>query len=74
MSNFEGILACVDLIDFSFFLLVKIESEFILFFCSKSKSKLLDVLNKVLFKEAKLFLSILTFVVFKSSKCGSFTK
>ncbi len=74
MSNSEGILACIDFVDFSIFLLIKLESEFIFLLSSKSKSELLDVLNKVLFKKRELFLTILAFVVFNSNECGCFTK
>ena len=63
------ILACVDFIDFSIFLFVKWESEFVLFFCSKSKPEFLNVLNRVLLKKRKWILPILTSVVFISNNC-----
>ena len=74
VSNFEWILACIDFIDFSIFLLIKLESEFILFLSSNSNSELLNMLNKVLFKKRKFFFSFLTFVVFNSNECSGFAK
>ena len=53
MTNLEVNFSGVDFIDFSIHLFIELESEFVFFLGSKSKSVLLDVLNEVVLEERK---------------------
>jgi len=51
VTNFEIDLSGIDFIDFSIYLFIKLESEFVLLLCSKSKTVFLNVLDEVLLKK-----------------------
>ena len=56
VPNFKRFLALIYLINFSIHFLIKLKSELILFLCSKSKPKFLNMLNEILFKKRKFIL------------------
>jgi hypothetical protein len=53
VTNLEVNFSGVDFIDFSIFLFIELESEFVFFLGSESESVLLDVLNEVVLEERK---------------------
>jgi hypothetical protein len=55
VTNLEVNFSGVDFIDFSIFLFIELESEFVFFLGSESESVLLDVLNEVVLEDRKRF-------------------
>ena len=74
VPNLELILTCINLINFGIFFCINLKSELILFFCFKSKSVFLNVLDEVLLKKWDRFLAVLASVVFISNQCEGFAK
>ena len=74
VSDCEWILAGVDFIDFSIFLLIDVESELILFLGSITESEFLHVFDEVLFKKSERFLLVVASVVMVSSESSGFAE